>query len=60
MPRHEYLIMAENKSLLFSAASSAASSSYRSRRSLLFGPRNTCEMDLMNILGRFIAAIRPL
>lgn len=58
MPQHEYLIMAENKSL-FSAASSAASSPYRSSGSPLFGHGNMREMDLMNILGRFIAAIRP-
>lgn len=58
MPQHKYLIMAENKSLSFSTASSYRSS-LGLALSLLFGFRHMCEMDLMNFLNGFIAAIRP-
>lgn len=62
MPQHKYLIMAENKSLSFPAAFALPPAPLidpPQPRSLPFRYGRLCEMDLMNFLSRFIAAIRP-
>lgn len=72
MPQHKYLIMAENKSLSFCTPCrrlrvpliDLADLALCLCLSLLFGYKHMlglviCEMDLMNFLKRFIAAIRP-
>lgn len=62
MPQHKYLIMAENKSLSFPAAFALLPAPLIDPprpRSLSFRYGRLCEMDLMNFLSRFIAAIRP-
>lgn len=68
MPQHKYLIMAENKSLSFCTPflwlQAPLMDPPRLALSLLFGYRHMLglvigEMELMNFLERFIAAIRP-